>query len=83
MPPKETLDQRDKKAQAYADTVPEDTVDTDYETTYRDGNLKNECCLRTSILLTFPRCRFSHSSKRSLRIKSQDSNEENLQTKGE
>ncbi len=43
MPPKDTPDQRDKKAQAYADTTPEDTVDTDYEPTYRDGSLKNEC----------------------------------------
>ena len=43
MPPKETPDQRDKKAQAYTDAIPEDTGDADYEPTYRDGSLKNEC----------------------------------------
>ncbi len=43
MLPKDTPDQRDKKAQAYADTVPDGTVDTDYEPTYLDGSLKNEC----------------------------------------
>lgn len=43
MPPKETPDQRDKKAQAYADTIPDEDVDTGYEPTYRDGSLKSEC----------------------------------------
>ena len=43
MPPKDTPDQRDKKAQAYADAVSDDERDTSYKPTYRDGSLKNEC----------------------------------------
>ena len=47
MPPvKETPDKRDEKARDYADAIPDD-ADTDrnddYEPTYRDGSLKNEC----------------------------------------
>ena len=44
MPPKETPDKRDEKARDYADAIPDDRdQDNDYEPTYRDGSLKNEC----------------------------------------
>ena len=44
MSPKETPDKRDIKARDYADTIPDDSAqDNDYEFTYRDGSLKNEC----------------------------------------
>ena len=44
MLPKETHDKRDAKARDYADAISDDTdQDNDYEPTYRDGSLKNEC----------------------------------------
>lgn len=44
MPPKETPDKRDEKARDYADAIPDDRdQDNDYEPTYHDGSLKNEC----------------------------------------
>ena len=44
MSPKETPDKRGIKARDYADTIPDDSdQDNDYEFTYRDGSLKNEC----------------------------------------
>ncbi len=42
--PKETPDKRDAKARDYADAIQGDSdQDNDYEPTYRDGSLKNEC----------------------------------------
>lgn len=49
MPPKETPDKREELSRDYADTILADTIladtdqDNDYEPTYRDGSLKNEC----------------------------------------
>ena len=44
MPPKETPDKREELARDYADAIPDDSdQDNDYEPTYRDGSLKNEC----------------------------------------
>ena len=49
MPPKDTPDKRDVKARDYADAIPDDSdhddaeQSDDYEPTYRDGSLKNEC----------------------------------------
>lgn len=45
MPPKETPDKREELARDYADTIPDDDGDenNDYEPTYRDGSMKNEC----------------------------------------
>ena len=44
MPPKEKPDKREELARDYADTIPDDTAqDNDYEPTYHDGSLKNEC----------------------------------------
>lgn len=44
MPPKETPDKRDEKARDYADAILDDSdQNNDYEPTYRDGSLKNEC----------------------------------------
>lgn len=44
MPPKETPDKREELARDYADAISDDSdQDSDYEPTYRDGSLKNEC----------------------------------------
>ena len=44
MPPKETPDKREELARDYADAIPDDAdQNDDYEPTYRDGSLKNEC----------------------------------------
>ena len=44
MPPKETPDKREELARDYADAIQGDSdQDNDYEPTYRDGSLKNEC----------------------------------------
>ena len=43
MPPKDTPDKCDEKAREWADTIPDDEQSDDYEPTYRDGSLKNEC----------------------------------------
>ena len=44
MPPKETPDKREELASDYADTILDDSdQNNDYEPTYRDGSLKNEC----------------------------------------
>lgn len=44
MPPKETPDKREELARDYADAIPDDTdQNNDYEPTYCDGSLKNEC----------------------------------------
>lgn len=44
MPPKETPDKREELARDYADAIPDDSdQNNDYEPTYRDGSLKNEC----------------------------------------
>ena len=44
MSPKETPDQREELARDYADAIPDDSdQNNDYEPTYRDGSLKNEC----------------------------------------
>ena len=44
MPPKKTPDKREELARDYADAIPDDSnQDNDYEPTYRDGSLKNEC----------------------------------------
>ena len=44
MPPKEPPDKREELARDYADAIPENSdQDNDYEPTYRDGSLKNEC----------------------------------------
>ena len=49
MPSKETPDKREELARDYADAIPDDTdqddieQSDDYEPTYRDGSLKNEC----------------------------------------
>ena len=44
MPPKDNPDKCDQKAQDYADAIPDETGEgEDYEPTYRDGSLKNEC----------------------------------------
>ena len=44
MPPKYTLDQREGKARDLSDIILDDAESSDdYEPTYRDGSLKNEC----------------------------------------
>ena len=44
MPSKDTPDKREELARDYADAIPDDSdQDNDYEHTYRDGSLKNEC----------------------------------------
>lgn len=44
LPPKETPDKREDKARDYADAISDDGErNNDYEPTYRDGSLKNEC----------------------------------------
>lgn len=49
MPPKETPDKRDEKARDYADAISgyydhdDAEQNNDYDPTYRDGSLKNEC----------------------------------------
>ena len=44
MPPKETPDKREELARDYADAIPDDAdQDNDYEPTYRDSSVKNEC----------------------------------------
>ena len=44
MPPKNDPEQRARQAQDYADVIPNDAeLNDDYEATYRDGSLKNEC----------------------------------------
>ena len=49
MPPKETPDKREELARDYADAIPNDSdqdgaeQNDDYEPTYRDGSMKNEC----------------------------------------
>lgn len=44
MPPKETPDKREELARDYADAISDDSdQNNDYEPTYRDGSLKNEC----------------------------------------
>lgn len=43
MPPIDNPDKRDKKAQDYAEAIPDESGSEGYEPTYRDGSAKNDC----------------------------------------